>query len=541
MVRVSFVCSVFTLAESFAAVCPVDGYNVVRLSDALLAGDNHLSLSGPDTSEAFFDYPEVRENTPRLWGGLFLGAETGDPLLNYYTSSQPMPNRDHRSLVEAGWNLKCMPLSLVVRYRYIDTYSDRFDDIWDRYATVNGSAMAFYKDGVGYEAFAAAVYKRGVTEAKVAINPYTRWHATPFFFSPLLEKGTSAEANIHKEIGRLEITTVLRARKSDWYYNHLESHRFLDFTAKPQYRYHLTDKVSCFLAPSFISEEKPNARVVAGLDYKDSVYSYGIAGGTLSNKKLAGNIYATSSFAYGVTCSLSVAHDYRSRERDYTFLEMDTLVEYHTRGFGRLTAFSNVRWRNSRWLPCEVNAWISHDAMPLTERVEFHNDRVIIRQHASGEAATSFAGLQGEASHTVAACKFDIRSAIITPVGERTTTQFIIGKFAEVSAAYATPNEHPIAIAMKLVYNDQPRLRYETITANGVAKDTLFTAPVNVSLYLDCTVPFIFYPVRRILSETSFVVNGGPVRLYGPYRSAFHPRGNRFGPEIYAGFTGAIK
>jgi hypothetical protein len=142
-----------------------------------------------------------------------LGAEPGDPLLNAYTG-QATFNRDHFS--QSHVFLHHGPLVLYGGYRYLDTYSDRFDSIWSAHA-LQGFAMQQSALGLAEELIGGAIISAKSSSAELGASRYSYWGHTPLWFTPLLHCGIRTYAEGRLSVGEWQMQTRLALQKQQRY------------------------------------------------------------------------------------------------------------------------------------------------------------------------------------------------------------------------------------------------------------------------------------------------------------------------------------
>ncbi|MBN1575010.1 MAG: hypothetical protein JW913_00555 [Chitinispirillaceae bacterium] len=516
---------------------PVDGYNVFGAADSMLAFDHGFSFTEGDPDDSFHTVLSIDDSMRyHCRATFFLGAETGDPLLNNFVSSAWHPNRDHETRASVAYAGKKVPLTAVVRYRYIDTYSDRFDSIWACYSAITGREMKNGNIGLVDEVFGAAAYRFRDMRFSASIDRREGWHATPYFFSPLYEEGWTISPLLNYAAGPVQITSGGAFRKSSWYFDHEHPVDFNDPSAVTGLRVSPGGRLSGSLEVNYDASLQPAAAVRGGVCYKDSLINAGVHGSVFSNLRAAFDVYGALRLGRQWRCSLAVAREYRPEERSYFFLEYDTVVMYEPMSIGRYLLSSTIDWKAPVSFPAGISGWFFSNSRPRRESVSRRNDTLFIKQVADRRSTRSFMGIRGFLDIKRRRWSLSVLPGMMIPFGKKENVHFFVGKTAALQLTGTTVGAAPASATIGLSCSDRPTLNYLMSLPSAEPQAQTFSAPASASLHFSCRIPFVvpFFPAKA--NTGSFNVEAGPIHCTGHMRQKAHPRGNLMGPEIYAGF-----
>lgn len=540
MMKTLFMLACFAPVAVCQLFVPVDGYNGVPVNDYLnVDGKGRLRTQG-DPHDSFYTMPyKTDEDISLLSGGLSLGAETGDPLLNTFTDEQRYDNRDHRTLMFGEIRHPSLPLTAAVRYRYVDTYTDRFDSLWRRSASA-GEAMYNTTKGVNYEGYGAVHWEGKVADVGVSVNPFGRWHVTPYFFSPLLEEGVRFERVLRvNATKRLAVESNHQMIRSRWYYDHVTAESFTDNVSDNRIAFTATAKTRVLLDMSYSSLVKPGVRLGGGGEYHDSVVHAGVNGSIYGNGEAGGSLFATSGQG-AFRCSVSVAREYVAKEREYTFMENDTAVAWRTAAFKRTALLAFVEWSDPHAAALHASGWIYHTSLPLREKMDFTDDTVVIRVDRDRHMANTVGGIRLHALFTKAHVAASLEPALLLPFGRHNELPLSVTSMVDASFRLHSGGNNPASVSVSIRYNSAPELSYPVIDNGGQTSVHRFYGEERFSGYLSLRVPFVLMPLHCIMNSTAFTLDAGPLSFTGSSRPLLFPKGNHFGPEIFAGFEGSI-
>lgn len=528
------------IASDYNSV-PVDGFNAFNLDTLDYKPSHNFSLTSGSANDSFTVFPEQKpqpadsgERTPRIQFYGLLGAETGDPLLNVYSNPGAYPNRDHATNVYILGHLPRLPLTLAYRYRYIDTYSDRFDSIWSSVPMVNS------QEGLSHEHLAMALYNNSKLTMQLLYNWYEKWTATPYYFSPLYTGGFKLAPQLRYESGSvLFYSTWLFNRHSD-YYDHVTALEYNDLSGTSGISAPLFTNVKGSVEFIFDYASDPEASIALRLQKLDSTsrVMWGLSATMFSDMHAAVNGFGLLKFTPNVQCSVSIARDHLSKERNYTFLENGTLVRYNSRKADQTNVYGALSYKNTILFPVSAALWTRYCSDPLQEKVSFSEGNTVITLDTSNSSATFFAGFHGTYSLSYRNIHCDLTPTLIYPIG-KSLAHFKLPKRGRINLYYQQQNDNPVQAGVTVTYKDESALSYILPDENYTIQN--FTAPAQTSVNIHLRVPFPAPFISSVVQRTAFIVDGGPVRLSGTQRVKEHPKGNLIGPAIYAGIEGIIK
>jgi len=529
--------------EPSGVVLPIDGYNTWHVGGATELRGEHLSLSGGAPHDSFYTISHSADDRlPLIHLQGQIGAETGDPLLNAFTDSRAFPNRDHRDYIGMEFRHPRYPFAVAVHSRYVDDYTDRFDALWQIFSDGNGKSMLHDREGVDDETAFLARWKGQRLDATVLVNPFGRWHATPYFFSPLCERGITIGEELRCTLSdRVTLTSHHRFIRSDWFYDYFNGKRFVDNVSENSLRYRVGADGWTSADVNYSSLVSPALRIGAGGGFTDTLFNfsamlYGYGDGTVG-----GSACAAVTYNGVVRCSTAVAREYRCRERDYCFLQNDTVVSYRTAGAVRNTMFLDLQVQCGGTVPVSGESWIAYVSYPLWEALGYAGDTIFIRQTTEGAGVKSVAGINGRVGFRNRNVAAFVKPGVMLPLGSSDDIRLTCAFFADAEISFVSQGKNPLSASLTLHYNSAPQLVYPVTGPDGHTSKDIFTGDVCTVASLSIRMPFIFMPLQRLVHSTAFLLEAGPLPLGGESRVLIHPRGNRFGPEIYAGFEASVR
>ena len=522
---------------------PLDGYNTQYVDYRAPGMVKSLSYTGGRTDDPFYHFPVHDSGKhPLLSGRVQLGAETGDPLLNSLTDTRSFPNRDHRSYLGGEFRHPSLPLSCAGRYRYIDDYTDRFDSLWCRSRSVTGIDMYHSNKGVDYEKIAMVRWAGERLDAGARVNPYVRWHATPLFFSPLLEEGIAVDGRVRAlPTDRCTIESSYRFTRSQWYYDHMHGERFTDNVSENSLEYQWSPRVLVRAEINYSSLHHPELACGIGAGYADSLLELGGILYGYSDGEVSGSVHAALSCCNAVRCSTSVSREYVPGERGYTFLQNDTVVTYVPRNIAGISWLGDVKWSGNGMLPVELEGWVFHTTDPVEALLHTGNDTIRIEKRTSKRLVRTFAGCSGHADVVRGGFHLSLRTGVLLPFGEKQKVHLYCASFADAECEFASPGDNPMRFGISLHYNSTPHLSYAVTGDDNTYNRRTLYGEEWFSGSMKLRIPFLCLPLGSLFSGTAFILDAGPLSFGGKRRVQAHPGGNRIGPEIYAGFEGTIR
>lgn len=532
-----FLSSGLCFAQSGLSV-PLDGFNV-SVPSSMESFDGGLSFTKGDPGDSFYAVVPAGDSIGyHCRAATFLGSESGDPLLNNFVGSG-RANRDHETLNSLSLIHPRIPLSAVVRYRYVDTYSDRFDWIWNEYWSRTGRIMAECNRGLATEVFVAADYLFKDVRLTTTVDKFEFWHATPYYFSPLYESGTDISPSLDFKAGSVFVSAKGGYRLSSWYYDHINPVDFYDYRFAADMRAFAGERVSGNLSVGYDNTFTPAAQMRCGVQYGDSTIGVGVNGTFFSDMETSfdARFVANIGNYQQWRCTVSVSHDYLPQERDFWFMEFDTTVVYRFTALRRNRMSSVFDWRASNRFPAGLSAKVSYCDHPAREFVSKENDTTVITQAIDRKSARVLAGVGGYLNVSDRHWGVSFVPSITVPVGKCEQLHFFNGKSLMLTISATTAGSHPASASLSLRCRDRSTLDYILEEAQTDRRIESFSASATEALYFSFSLPVVvpFFPSK--INTGIFEVNVGPVHLTGPSRRKFHPKGNPMGPEINAGIT----
>jgi hypothetical protein len=523
--------------------CRIDGFNIFHISDSSCLQNENISISQGNPNDSFYTIFPVNDSLHYGLNGAFLmGAEIGDPLLNRFTTSPPY-NRDHESLFSATYGSTKIPLAAALRYRYLDTYSDRFDDHWQQYSETTQQNMFNNKEGLAYEIFAGTACTIRKFDLSVSYDFYRYWHCTPYFFSPLYTEGHTIKPQLRYNGKHFRLSTSADFNPSSWYYNHQTPVEYNDIIINSCFDGDFLHFSHYSFSVGYDRTLTPSSFIKTGISRTDSIINAGANGTFYSNYESAFDLYASLRFRQQWHCSLSVAREYIPASRSYNFLQIDTLVTYKAISLKRNTIYAAIGWKYKLFYPLHISGWFHYNSDPLMEAVTFKQDSTVaITQTTSKQCVHSFFGLNSTYSITAGYFSCIVHPIMVFPCGKRDHVRFLTGKSLDIKLLLSTKNSNPTSASLTFSFKDKTTLNY-LVSSSSINPDSIqtFNTPASQSLYASFRIPFILPFFRSVIRSTAFTTHIGPVRFAREQRQREHPRGNLIGPVIIAGFEGTLR
>jgi hypothetical protein len=463
----------------------------------------------------------------RLWVWGLVGAEVGDGLLN-----QVAYNRDHESDAGACLSLSRIPLELRMRYRYVDTYSDRFDSYWARYASEMSAPMADQVKGLAEEYGGSYNYRGTALQMVGGASKYGAWATTPYFFSPVYVRGIRGAQSLRVSVGRSTLSGDVAVDIQDRYLDHRSASENHNYEGGLTWSRTLRGNVRLTMggnARTSSSEVLTCAARVA--DSSERLLNWAAWAGT--TEKGCGHWGAELKIKPRVCISIvaAVKQLNQVQERDFQFLEMQDTVSYGHAQYRPVNAHLSAAYNGQGRLPVAVNGWYDLLSSTRAEMVDTTGAGARIRQVVHRKAQSSTGGN--------VVCKRRIRRHAIS--GWLAGRVDFGGSFQNVSVPWyggaqwecGRAESDSIFASVKVQAAGPVTIAYHH--SNGDAIESYKTKP-SAALYASVKVPFIA-PFCREHVACHFWVQGGPISLSSSQRFRYHPKGNEIGPEISARFA----
>jgi hypothetical protein len=519
---------------------PVDGYNSLSISTDHYLFNYNLSMIKGVPEDSFYYTPVSHDDSLHQlfhFSGT-LGAETGDPLLNTYSTGKTYPNRDHLCSISSLLKVPQVPLSIAYRYRYIDTYSDRFDSLWNQYASETGSRMKKEEIGLAHDHFAEINYHSENLQTNVVFNKYNTWSVTPYYFSPLFTEGYRLLSSLRYSRNRVSVyTNWIRDAKDD-YFNHQTPSSTVDISGKAGVEWTFLKLYTGQIQIQYDNQLAPKEALSLYLKRKSERLSSDISLIIYSDRNIAFHLNETVDFLPNLSFLLSGGDDYIQKGKSYLFFQNTIPVKYQTISLHQINLYSSLIYKDTLIFPFKLCGWVQYCSNPIREYVEPVFDTVFIRQTATSNSNRAFAGITGNYTISIRHFTFRLTPVLAFPL-ENKDNHFTQNKSLDIDLTFNALPRLPAVVTASLIWKDKSSLKYNFITDQGAYLQT-FSTPANTSLNFDAKVPFLVPYLNPIVKNTFFIINFGPLRLGSKKRVQEFTLGNQIGPAIYVGIDGMI-
>ncbi len=522
---------------------PIDGSNSFVYDSSRYLFNSNVSIITGSKNDPFFeiysntDFPGKHKIMPNinLYGSL--GAETGDPLFNQYLNDSSFPNRDHRTIFLMEGMLPQVPLTFAYHYRYVDTYSDRFDSLWSNYYNVNNQKMKYNEVGLSNENYGLVRYQYKDVYMQTAINKYEHWGATPYYFSPVFSKGYSVAPSLTYTYKSLILKTDCIIDHYSRYYDHINSANENNIIGECSIGWMSNTKLKSSVNFSYNNLKTPKASVSASLFANTTRLRLGCTSKIFSDYNMAINGYGAFYINQNYQCSLSISRDHILAEKPYKFIEVTKLVQYEPLLFDQNNIYSTITYKDTIYYPVSFSLWYQYCSDPLWESIISDSNSTIIQQKIIKSSARSIVGFFGSYIITYKELSLKFTPNLMFPIGDL-PMRFKLEKTAIFDISYSDRKSNPVSAAVSIICKDHASLNY--LVNGNIDSIQTFRSPSFVSANINIRIPLVVPIVNSILQNTAFVVDAGPVRFSKKQRLREHPQGNYIGPAIYAGFDGRI-
>lgn len=519
----------------------LDGYNsFITSTESHLFNSNLSVISGfPGDSFYYLPQPQYDSLHHLLHFTASLGAETGDQLLNAYTPNASNENRDHLCTFSSLLKVPRVPLSIAYRYRYIDTYSDRFDALWKQYESVTGSKMKYYNIGLAYDHLGEINYDSKHLQAKIGLNKYSTWSATPYFFSPLFTDGYRVLPNIRYSRNGVSLYTNWTRDNRDDYYNHRTASNRIDVSGRTGIEWAFLKLFTGRIEARYDNMLAPKEALDFHLNRDSEKLNSDVSFTIYSDRNTAFHLNETINFLPKLSLLMSAGNDYVQKGRSYLFFENTVPVKYEATSLHQTNLYGSLTYIDTLKIPFKLSGWIQYCGNPIREYVEPVNDTVFIRQKEDLNSNRGFAGFTGNCNIGIRHFNLRLTPAFAFPL-ENNRNHFTQNNSLGIDLTYTCSQRFPAVATASVIWKDKSSLGYNFVTDQTNYLQT-FNAPSNTSFYLDVKIPFVVPLINSVVDNTFFIFNFGPFRLGGEQRIPEIPNGNLMGPAIYAGIDGAIR
>lgn len=530
-----FLSPAISIAQSDSVMLHIDKFNTFTYTTDGILPYSNLSVISGSPYDSFFIIPEHSNNILNVTG--LIGAENGEALLNRFSHPGHYQNRDHQTYFLTHLSLPKHPISFTYKYLYTDEYSDRYDSLWDDYKKNTKKSMTFDEEGLRHEHFTALRYQNNNLQLQAIYNWYRRWNATPLFFSPLLTCGHSFSPSLTYNKNNITLTSQWFINQHSEYYNHIDPVDFTDLSFINSMSFMISPMHTLEIKVQSDAQLSPQAQLTAGLSGNKAPVHWKLSGSVYSNYELSAQGYTSYFITPNFNCSLFAASNYIPLSRPYYFYEKNVFVNYKPISFRQNDLYSSFTYSDTLLLPISIKTWFNHISDPLWESVTVTtSDSMSIEQivYKNGESVW---GINGMCQFNFKSLHFDFNPSILIPVGD-TKRRFAIKRLLDANLSYTPFEDSEFSISLKLQYRDKATLNY--LVSNNFDYVVPYSVPSYTALYFDTNIPFIMPFGNSFITNASFFVNAGPIRLTTEQRVREHPFGNLIGPAVYAGLKGSF-
>lgn len=504
---------------------PVDQFPFNLLSDYAKPYDN-IYESLKDT---------IIDSLFHLQASARAGAETGESMMNRFEGLAE-ENRDHFTTFATACRFPKTPMNLFFGYRYIDTYSDRFDAKWEKYKNITGDNMSFSEEGLAHELVSGYSLSCPIAATTLKTISYNRWGATPYYFSPLLSRGYALYPSLIFILPKSKIYVDFLFDYHKDYYNHIDYSEYTDEGWDITWQRQLKKGIIAQLSHHINSKLDPSAYANAMLhDTISNLFIWSFSGNLYSNFRMGGSLDINYIQIPKFSLNVNAAWDFIPQTRSYTFWENKTPVEYHTIKYEVASLHTSLNYTDTLFFPVKASVWLNYCEKPLWETIEYTNNKIIIRQDTIYNAAHLTSG--GKVSYKISLKKFFLTlwgNAEITP--KERELHFSLPRDLGADLGYGSTDNDSLYAVIRFETRDGCTLKYMNESSNEIKE---YTAPAQTSISFLFKIPF-FLPFLKEHLRTNFQIEAGPIRLSKEQRIKEHPKGNLIGPAISLGFNGFI-
>jgi hypothetical protein len=550
--------TMYNTAHSFDNAVPLDGFNTITFDTIGHTFSSERSYIEGFANDSFkllpYEFTSKLDSTNKafMYCKGYLGAENGEALLNTYEPGGSYANRDHKTLFTAIGQLPKIPLILGYKYRYIDTYSERYDSIWSNAAN-NNQPMLYSAEGLSHEHLGIAQYSSKTFSISSIYNWYTRWSATPYYFSPLYNTGNSLHTSVNYQHKAIKVFTKLLIDKHDLYLDHKTPTHYNDFILDAGIAADLSKSLAGIFNVQYSYLYNPEALVSVGFKKHTEVYQFGVSGALYSNNSGSFYAFGTRQFSPHVQCSVRVGNDYLREGRSYTFKEKDTLVRYNSSKTHQTNFNIHVNYQDTIFSPIKISTWYQYCNKPLLESIVKQKDTISINQvYNESEIKNTYIGTYISYQIPITVVAVNLSGSVSLPVNSTNFNyreRFRMRKYGKIDATYELPGYNKPSLSVSMLFRDKASLTYQIITPDSIRGPMFvskreyetFSSPAFATAQFQLRIPFISPLFSSKINNPAFIFDIGPVRFNKEQRIQEHPRGNRIGPAIYASVEGYIR
>lgn len=464
-----------------------------------------------------------------------IGGETGELMFNIYEGIE-QENRDHFTTFVTGCSFPHSPLDLYFGYRYLDHYSDRFDELWRLYEDITDNKMAFSSQGLAYEFTGGYILSGPVAATALKTSSYKHWGLTPFNFSPLFRSGYLLEPSLIFGLPKSTLAIDFSFDYHKDYYDHINFVEYTDEAWDITWQRRLQKGIIAQVHHQKDSRLSPSTCLQATLhDTVPNLFRWTLSGNVYGNLRPGASINVDYTQIPTLTINLNSGLHFIPKSREYTFWEVNQQVDYHTKKYETASLHASLRYNDTLFFPAEAAVWLHYNEKPLWETAEWTGGKVVIRQDTIANAERLTFG--GKAAYRISLKDFSVTlwgNMAVTPKDRE--IRFSLPRDMGADIAYGRPESDSLYAAVAVENRDRTSLKYLSINENKLFE---YTAPAQTSVSFLLRIPFTL-PFFENHLRTIFQTEAGPIRFLKEQRVQEHPRGNLIGPAISVGIKGLI-
>ncbi len=530
-------------APSFHAPLRLDGFTVeyVNMLNLFERADRSPLLTG-DPFERFpewmptplFDYVPRQSNALAAVSGQ-LAAETGEAMLNRPENPE-WPNRDHETGLHAYYTPRHIPLRLFAGYRYLDSYSDRFDSLWGDYRRA-GNAMRHDERGLANETGCGLDYAGRKAAIRVRALDYERWGRTPFFHSPLYTEGYLGSARIDAYAGSVTLFGELELDQHEDYQNHTTPEQYHDYRMTFGVRGPVRNQIRGSFSISQNSRLRPHGAAYARLEDTASTFlAWRLSAHALFDGRAGGSAWLSMQSLKHFRPSLWASWASIPQYRDLSFFEGKIPVRY-TEAKQEVTELElSLAYRDTLIFPLTALIQYAHHSAPSWERITRGDNTVTIARDSLTDAADMSLAAAARYELSWSVLRATLWGAGSAPLPLDALTAVSPGVRAGIDIGCGSLEDRRLYGGVRIAFAGKSAVRYwDQDSANYI----IYGAPAYTAASLIAKLPF-FLPWFRTHSAPAVWIEAGPFRFSREQRMRQHPRGNYIGPAIAVRFTSAV-
>lgn len=482
-------------------------------------------LKNPLTSS-----PVLQDSLHRVQIYGSLGSEVGEILLNKF-NGETGANRDHSTNLGIAWKPKNSSLKFYYTQRYIDTYSDGYDSLWQDFSGKNdGESMFNDGEGLIHDQRAGYIFENEKVVTAFSFSSYGFWGATPFFYNPIYKSGYLMTPVVRLNLASSELTIDGDIDVNSEYQNHIDGVDYNDANCNISWFKPFGGRSSAEI--NYYRDTKIKALWKVGgqiSDTLDGVYSLNLSG------SFYGTLKPEASFKFNllkiprVTVSAEAAMDYHEEERSYSFMNNRDTVRYSNYDYYEPKFHISAAYHDTLFFPANLKIWYDYSFKRSWESVEWIDGykMSIVRDTIGPSPLTGQFGFNGNYLITYKFMKFNLWGGmVITP--KNSNIQYSLPYQMGIDIEFGERDSTGLFGGLYFDTREQLVLRYFNVNENKVMD---FTSPARTGVSLKARVPFLL-PFWRNKLKTAIELDAGPIRFAKEQRLKEHPLGNDYGPTI---------